>query len=146
MPLIHTRSRLAVLAAAALVAALSACSGDDDPTGDDTEASVVGAWQAASFTALGTDYIDLGMSLTAVLGADNTYDFTVINDLVGICGGDGGENCSTTGAYATSAGQITIDPGDEDEVTFSYSIQGSGMSWTGSVGGTPAVVTWVRTN
>jgi hypothetical protein len=136
--------RLGLVVAASLIV-LSACSSDDDPADPNGDATIVGSWQATSFTALGTDFIAGGMTLAVTLSESNTYTFTVTGDEVGICG-DEGPDCMDSGPYAATETQVTIDAGLEDEVTFSYSIVGSNMSWSGAIDGIPAMVTWVRTD
>jgi hypothetical protein len=132
-----------VVAASLLV--LSACSSDDDPVDPDDDATIVGSWQATSFTALGTDYIAGGMTLAVTLSASDTYTFTVTGDEVGVCE-DAGPDCTRPGTYAATETQVTLDPGTEGEVTFDYSIVGSNMSWSGAIQGIPAQVTWARTD
>jgi hypothetical protein len=126
----------------ALLATATACD-DDDPVDPDGDVTIVGTWQATSFTALGTDFIAGGMTLSATLSASDTYTFVVTADAVGICGDDG-PDCSESGAFTSTETHLTVDPGEDDEVTFAYDIQGTNMTWTGSIEGTPAVVTWVR--
>lgn len=131
------------LALTTLLAAATACDNEDIviPDGDVT---IVGTWQAISFTGLGTDFIAGGMTLEATLSASNTYTFDVTGDLAGICGDDGPDCSNETGSYTATDTEVTLDPGDEDEVTFAYDIQGTIMTWTGSIDGTPVVITWVR--
>lgn len=131
------------LALTTLMAAATACDNEDIliPDGDVT---IVGSWQATSFAGLGTDLIADGMTLSATLSASNTYTFDVTGDLAGICGDEGPDCSSETRSYTATDTEVTLDPGDEDEVTFAYDIQGTIMTWTGSIDGTPVVITWVR--
>lgn len=139
--------RLFALVTVAALLATAACSSDDDPAGnDDEDATLVGTWEATSFNALGTDLIEDGMSLTATFTAGGTYTFDVTNDQVGACPGDGGEDCVNPGPYTATDTQVTIDAGEEDAVTFAYSITGNSMTWTGNIDGFPVVVAWVSVN
>lgn len=131
------------LALTTLLAAATACDNEDIviPDGDVT---IVGTWQATSFAGLGTDLIADGMTLSATLSASNTYTFDVTGDAAGICPGGGPDCTGVSGSYTATETEVTIDPGEEDEVTFAYDIQGTIMTWTGSIDGTPVVITWVR--
>ncbi len=134
--------RIAVIALAlALVTGpLSGCSNDEPsaPPG----ASLVGTWNATSFTAQGMNFIAQGMSLSMTLSGSGTYSFVVANDLLGMCSGT--QNCTNTGNYTSTANQVTLDPGTDDEVVFNYTIQGTMMNWTGTIDGTPVSVSWTR--
>jgi hypothetical protein len=140
-----------LLAAATLLALTVGCSSDDDPAGpNDQEGTIVGTWNATSFAALGSDFIAGGMTLMGTFTAANTYSFDVTGDQVGVCGDSGVSDCTSSGPYSSTATQVTIDAGEEDEVTFAYTIQGSGagtgMTWTGTIGGFPVTVVWGRVN
>jgi hypothetical protein len=124
---------------------LPAC-GDDEPAGPNGGGQAwEGTWNATSFMALGTDAIEDGMTLQGTFTA-STYTLTVSNDQVGVCGDGGTPNCTTTGTLAGTSSQITIDAGDEDAVTFNYSISGNTMMWSGSIDGNAVSVTWARAN
>ena len=125
----------------ALLGGLAACGDDDDPTG--VAGDLVGTWEVTRFQAVGfADFISAGMGLTIAL-TENEYTFTVTNDLVGICGG--AADCTDSGTHSATSSQITLDPGTPDAITFSYEIQGSTMTWTGSVGGFPVTIEATRT-
>ena len=125
-----------------LVAALAACDDDDNPTG--VTADLVGTWQVTSFTAPGfPDLIAAGMGLTLTL-TENEYTISITNDQADFC--DGATNCTDSGTYSATSSQITLDPGTVDAITFNYSIQGSTMTWTGSIEGTPVTIVATRTS
>jgi len=125
----------------ALLGALVGCGDDDDPTG--VAADLVGTWEVTRFQAVGfPDFVAAGMSLTITLTEDD-YTFTVTNDLVGIC--EGAADCTDSGTYGATSSQITLDPGTPDAITFNYEIQGSTMTWTGSIGGIPVTIEATRT-
>jgi hypothetical protein len=52
--------------------------------------------------------------------------------------------CTETGNYTSTASSITIDSGTADATTFSYTLNGNTMTWTGSIDGTPAEVEMQR--
>ena len=135
--------RLAVLVRLTAVVLLSplvaGCSDDDD--GTDPTSALVGTWTVTSLAAQGQDFITLGMDLELELESGGTYTFTVTNDLVEFC--DPGPNCVVTGDYTATASTITLDPADEP-TTFTWTIQGNTMTWTGSIGGTPATAVMTR--
>lgn len=123
-----------------LVPVLSSC-GDDSTEPEDT--TLVGTWEAQSFTALGTDFIADGMGLTVTLEDGGMYTFEVSNDQIGICS-DQSLDCSEGGQYMYTDTELTIDPGTPDEVTFGYTIQGSTMTWNGSIDSVPATVVFTK--
>lgn len=133
-------ARMSVLSLALIATTLSACS-DDEVLAPGT--SVAGTWNATSFTALGSDFIDEGMGLSVALTGGGSYTFTATNDLVGICGDDG-PDCTDTGSYSSTASTLTLDAGTADAITFNYSIQGNTMTWSGSIDSTPATITWTK--
>ncbi len=136
--------RLPFRGALALVLALGLVSCSDDPAGNGNGNPLLGTWQATSFASADMDVIADGMSLRMTLSATGSYTFTVTNDLVGICEGQGGENCTSTGSYASTAGTVTIDDDDVDNVTFTSTINGNVMTWTGSIDGTAITIVWTR--
>jgi hypothetical protein len=131
---------VAALTLALVPLAAQGCS-DNDPAAP--AATIVGTWQASSFEALGTDFIEDGMTLRATFQSSNTYSFVVTGDMVGICPEEETE-CTDAGNYSATATQVTIDPGLEDEVTFTYALQGNTMTWTGSIEENPASLTFTR--
>lgn len=133
-------ARIAALPLALVAATLIACS-DDELLAPNT-ASLVATWNATSFSALGSDFIDDGMDLHVTLTSGGSYTFTVTNDLVGIC--DTEPDCTSSGSYTSTASQISLDAGTEDAITFNYSIQGSTMTWSGNIDSTPATITWAK--
>jgi hypothetical protein len=135
----------ASLAVLSLAVFSTACSDDDDDgTGpvDDPEAALVGTWNATSFVGLGQDFVAQGMGVTLTLTSSNTFTFAVTNDLIGACDPD--TACSETGSYSATASQITFDPGTVDAETFTYTIQGSTLTVTGSIDGTPVTIAFTR--
>lgn len=135
---VRRASLLAPLYAAALTSIVAACS--DDGTGP--TAALVGTWNATSFTAFGQDFVAQGMDLTLTLTASGTYTLVITGDLIDAC--DPGPNCTETGAYTFTATTITVAPNTADAVTFAYSIQGTTMTFTGSLNGIPATITFTR--
>jgi len=127
-------------AAVMLVPVATACSDDEtDPT-----SALVGTWNATHFTGLGNDFIAAGMVLRLVLTSSHTYTITFTNDLIGACDG-GVPNCTQTGDYESTATTITINPGDpEGETVFTWTIQGTTMTWTGSIDGTAVTIVFAR--
>jgi len=136
---------LRVVASSALVAVLlpvlaSCSSDDDDPVG--TSDPVVGTWNATSFMAFGQDVVAQGMGLSITLNANGTYSLSVTNDLIGAC--EPATSCTESGSYSSTSTQIVIDPGTADEETFSYSIQGSTMTLTGTIDAVPVTIVFTR--
>lgn len=125
-----------LLAMALLLPLAVACS-DNDATGPAPD-PLAGTWQATSFEALGIDVIDLGMSMRLTLTAARTYTMVITNDAIGACDED--SSCTAAGTYSSTSTQLTFDPGLEDEVTFTYLIQGSTMTLTGDIDGTPVTM------
>lgn len=131
----HLRAR-SLLATSLLVAALAACS-SDEATGPDP--ALIATWNCTSFSALGQDFIQQGMTLQATFTNADTYTLTVTGDLTGNC--NPGPDCVVNGTYSATATQITFDPGTVDAVTFNYSIVGNTMTLTGNIEGIPATIT-----
>lgn len=118
---------------------LTGCGSDG---GNGPGASLAGAWDVTSFMALGTDVIADGMTFVMTLSAGGTYTFDVTNDLIGICDPD--PDCSDSGPYSQTASTITFDPGDPDEVTLSFTLQGNTATLTGSIDGNAVTITLTR--
>lgn len=136
----HRASRLAPLCAVAvLLSPLPACSSDSTAPG----AALVATWNATSFVALGQDAIAQGMTLTITFTAAGTYTLSVTGDVIGACSPD--PDCSTTGTYAATNTQVTLDGGTPDEVTLTYAIQGTTLTVTGDIDGTAFTATFART-
>lgn len=133
----HIPAALALIAAMAL----AAC-GDDDPSGP--EATIIGEWDITGFVALGTDFIALGMDMDATLTEAGTFSIGVTNDQAEICEGEIGDSCSIDGDFTYTATTITINPGEEGEGTFDYTVSTSSMTWTGDIDGTPVTITFAR--
>lgn len=127
------------LAVALTATSLVACS-DDDPSGPG--AGLAGTWNATSFVVQGQDLIVLGMGITLALNSSNTFVLTVTGDLTGVCGG--ASSCTENGSYSSTATQITLNPGTEDEVTFNYALLGQTLTLTGSIDGNQATITLIR--
>lgn len=117
--------------AVALSAPIAAC--DDDVTGPENgSAMVVGNWNVTSFEALGMDGIAKGMTVTASFTQGGMFTRVVSNDPQD----PGGRpryicpettNCTIVGTYTATATQLTLEVDDEDDIVFSYAIQGSTM-------------------
>ena len=119
---------------------MTGCSDDDDTGPSNT---LVGTWEATSFVGEGQDVIALGMDVTLTLTGSGGYTLEIAGDLIGACAPN--SSCDQTGTYTNTETQITLDPGTADELTFSYLIQGSTLTFTGTIEGTPVAITFVRT-
>ena len=128
------------LAMVVLLPLAVSCS-DSETTGPDSD-RLVGTWQVTSFQAFGIDVIQQGMSMTLTLTAAKTYTIVITDDAIGTC--DQATTCTETGTYSSTSTEITIDPATDDEVTFNYSIQGSTMTFTGNIDGTPVTMVLQR--
>ena len=128
---------LAQLGATALIAG---CSDDDDGTGPNSP--LVGTWNATSITALGNDLVALGMDVTLTLTEAGDYTLDITGDLIAFCAPE--TSCTQTGAYTNTETQITLDPGTAEEVILSYLIQGTTLTFTGTISGTPVAFTFTR--
>jgi hypothetical protein len=124
-----------------LVPVLVSCSSDDDEPAGPSD-PLVGTWNATSFVAGTDDVIALGMDLSIALSAAGTYTLTVTNDLIEAC--DGAANCTQTGSYTATSTQLTMDPGTVDTITFGYTIQGTTLTLSGNIDGTPVTVVLTR--
>lgn len=140
---IRTFSHAASILLLAATVSISACSDSKEVTGPGQD-TIEGTWQATSFVALGTDAIADGMTFKATFNGNGGYTFVVTNDKIGVCGDGGGPNCTNTGDYTSTASQITIDAGSEDETTFNFAIVANKLTFTGSIGDDPVTVTWTR--
>ena len=128
-------------AAVFLLPILVSCSSDDEPTGNNAN-PLVGTWHVTSFQALGSDFVQEGMSLTFTINEGGTYSLAVTGDAVGAC--DTGTSCTNTGTWSSTTTTFTLDPGTQDAVTFNYSISGNTMTWTGSIDGNAATIVSTR--
>lgn len=143
MPTLRSCRVSTAVAFAATLVGIAACG--DDPASSGEQDAIIAAWNVTAFGDGEVDLIDAGMTLVVTLGADGMYAFQVTNDLAEICGGTGGENCTTTGSFAYTATTVTINDDDpEDSTMFTYAIQGNSMTWTGMIGAEPVVITFVR--
>jgi hypothetical protein len=137
----RTRPPFALVVLAGALVALSACS-DDDPTSPE-EPTVVGTWEATSFTAIGLDFIADGMTLTATLTEGGTYTLDVTDDQVGICE-ETVSDCTRTGPYLATGTMIILSSEEFDDVTFSYTVSSTSMTWGGAIEGIPVAVVFAR--
>jgi hypothetical protein len=123
----RNRTAYAAVLTLALASAIAGCSDDETGTAPGVDPAVVGTWNATSFEVGGTDLIPpLGVSF--VFNANGTYALNFTGDLGDFCDPGEGGNCGETGTYTSTSTTITLDPGDEDETTLSYSISGSTMT------------------
>ena len=136
----QTRLRRAV--AVMLAAAPFAFGCSSDGFIDEPSTTIVGTWNATHITAQGTNLVQLGMGATATFNSPNTYSFSITGDLAGICAP--ATSCTQTGTWAATATQLTLTPSVGDPLSFSYSIIGSTMTWTGTLAGIAATVTLVK--
>jgi hypothetical protein len=132
---IRSLNSTSLMAALVAVSTLPGCSGGDS-TGPGP--SLVGTWNATSFSALGVEFIAQGMGLSITFTVGGAYTLTITNDLIGACDPDA--NCSQSGTYTATASQVTIDPETADAVTFAYTIQGETLTLAGSVDGVPVAI------
>ncbi len=128
----HRSSRLVTIAVAASTLWLTAACGDDGPTGSSNP--LVGTWNATSFIFDGFDIIDAGATASLTFAADGTSSFTVTGDTNMIfC--EGTADCVETDTWVSTSTTVTLDPGGVDEVTVTYSISGSTLTFSGTVDG-----------
>lgn len=123
--------RYTALALAVLLPLAAACS-DNDPTGPASH-GIVGRWQITSFQVGGMELVEPGSSVEITFTPAGTYSVTMTGDFSEACGI--ASTCTETGTYASTSTRITLDPGSEDELVLSYSIQGRTMTFTGEVEG-----------
>ncbi len=123
---------------ASLTPALTGCSSDG---GNGPSNSLSGDWDVTSFMVMGTDVIADGMTFSMSLSG-GTYTFDVTNDLIGICDPD--PDCTDSGPYSQTGSTITFDPGDPDEVTLNFTLQGTTATLTGSIDGNPVTITLTK--
>ncbi len=136
------RSATALIVALAIVAVTPGC---DDDNGELTgpAAELVGSWTATSFVVGGIDLVAGGLSVTFNLADDGTYSSTVSGDAVGVfC--DQAANCTESGNFEATSSSITFDPGTEDEITLSYSIDGDTLTVSGTSDGETISATFQR--
>ncbi len=138
--------RLGTFLALATALVFATGCGDDNGTGPGNTDPVVATWQVSSFSDGTTDFITAGMSMKITLSSSDTYSFMVTNDQVGTCSGNIGSNCTSNGPYTHTSSQLTIDSGTQDAVTFNYTINGSTMTWTGTIDTTPVTITMTKTS
>lgn len=143
MPTLRTLRLSTAIALTTALTGLAACG--DDPASPGDQDPILATWNVTSFGTGEVDLIDDGMTLVITLGSDGMYTFQVTNDQADICGGVGGENCTTTGSFAHTATTVTINDDDpDDDTTFNYVVQGNTMTWTGTIGADPVVLTFTR--
>jgi len=134
----RNRTAYAAVLTLALASAIAGCSDDETGTAPGVDPAVVGTWNATSFVFMGTDLVAQGMGVSFVFNSNGTYVLSFTNDQGGLC--DVGLNCVESGDYTSTATQIVLDPGDEDETVLSYSISGSTMTLNATIDGSPLVV------
>lgn len=138
-----TRRLTSLIATAFLALAAVGC--DDDPVSPGDQEQILAVWGVTSFVTGDTDLIGEGMTLIVTLEDGGEYTFEVTNDLADICGGAGGEDCTTTGSFDYTATTVTINDDDpEDATTFEYDINGASMTWTGMIGTEAVVITFTE--
>lgn len=137
------RTRMFPLLLLSALVLSASCSSDDSSGPNDDQDAILGTWHATGFTAGGVDFVALGMDLTMTLADNGTYTIDVTDDQVGVCG-DTTTDCETNGPFTYTSSQVTIDAGTTDATTFSYTISGSTMSWTGSIDSTPVTIQMSR--
>jgi len=137
MRTLHTASIRALALLLTVAPMLSACGGDSTSPG---RATLTGRWNAEHVTAFGTDFIATGMAMSVTLAEGGTYILDITNDQVGFC--EPGPDCQPTGTYSHTDTQITFNPDEESEITFTYTITGSTMSFKGTIGQVPVSLTF----
>jgi len=130
----------AVFAAGFLLSTtLSACGSDG---GNGPGNAIEATWNVTSFVVMGVDAIANGMTFQMDLSAGDSYTFDITNDMIDACTPNA--DCTVTGSYSHTGSTITIDPGTPDEVTLNYTLQGTTMTLTGSISGTPVTITLTK--
>lgn len=136
------------IASVLLTLGLAACG--DDTTGPNGPDAILGTWNVTSFGDGTTDLIADGMTLVVALDDDGTYTFTVTNDQADICGGNPGDDCTTTGSFTYTVSTVTINDDDpQDATTFTYGMgvgNNNVMTWTGNIGGSAVELDFTRTS
>lgn len=143
LPLRTGRVALGTLVlAAACVTALGAC-GEDSPMENNDDDTIFGIWDATSFNALGTDFIDTGLTVVLNLTGSGQITIDFAGDLLStFC--DTGTTCTQSGDYVATETTITVAPGTEDELTFNYTLSGDTMTWTGLIDNISATIVFSR--
>ncbi|TFG49866.1 MAG: hypothetical protein E4H38_04370 [Gemmatimonadales bacterium] len=121
-------SAFALVGALTLVGSACDSGGSNGPSNP-----LIGGWDATSFTAQGTDFIAIGMSVVLTFEQGGTYTVAFTNDLIGAC--NPGPDCADGGDFVRTGNQVTLDPGTVDETVFTYAIQGSTLTLTGDING-----------
>lgn len=138
------RRLAAVIVALTLPFALSCGDDNDGTTGPNGQGSaLVGTWNATSFVAEGTDFVDTGITFTITLNDNGTYSLAVSGDTLGaFC--DSGTSCSDSGSFESTSTTLTFDPGTVDEAAFDYSISGNTLTLDGEIEGTAVTATFQK--
>jgi len=141
-----------VLAAALLV--VSGC-GDDNPAAPDAGGNgngngssqgseLGGIWTVSRFAADGFDAIGAGMVATITFdvtgssaprfrGAAGTFTVEFQNDQLGFC--DGEADCTGSGSFDVQDGLLRFNPDTQDEMTWTYWVDGTAMGMSGVTDG-----------
>jgi hypothetical protein len=128
MNMLRSLRRSVLIVFAALVPVVIACDSATEPP-----PGLVGTWNATSLVVGGVDLMDDGMTLRFTFSANGEYSYTVANDFLDFC--DPGPNCSDSGDFTATSSQITFDPGEDFEETFSYTVTGSTLSISAVIDG-----------
>ena len=132
----------------ALLLAVTGC-GDENPVGPDAGndggdggngssagSELAGAWTVTRFAADGFDAIGAGMSAAISFdvagsaapmfrGAAGTYSVDLQNDQLGLC--DGETDCTHSGTFDVQDGSLRFDPDTQDELVWTYWVDGTAM-------------------
>lgn len=147
------KNRIALALALALVSvtllATVGCGGDSSsPTAPPPPPTspILGQWASTSFVVDGVDQVPNGFDLALDLFADARYDLFAQNDDLGIICEGGATTCSPFGEFTLSGDQITFDPGEPEELTLSYAVNGDQLTLSGTIDGTSVTATFARRN
>lgn len=141
----HPVRSIATLSGVLLLLGLAtACSSSSDSSTNPQVDPLIGTWHVTSYSAVGVgDVIQQGMTVTATFSANNSYSLAITGDKVGACTLPA-TSCTQSGTWSTSGNTISLTVDPTDVTTFTYSISGTTMTWTGSIDLVPVTITMTK--